>query len=108
VVTELADFPFVADLPKREKSKVAKALDAMAELETITAERGPLIPQAVAAKIVGVSGTRIGQLLDAGAMDFHTVNGDRYIFVRSFREFAKRERKTGRPPGPSKQRLALT
>ena len=98
VVTELTDFPFVADLPKREKSKVSKALDAMDELESIVAERGPLIPQAMGAKVVGVSSARICQLVDAGAIDTYTVNGDRFLFVRSFREFCKRERKNGRPP----------
>jgi len=96
-VAQLSDFPFVADLPKREKGKVAKLMDVMEELERVTDEKGPVIPQSLIAEVLGVSKQRVNTLLDEGRMEFHVINGTRFVFVASFREYAKQERKVGRP-----------
>jgi hypothetical protein len=100
-LTEIADFPFVKDLPKREKSKVAKIMDVIHELEAVTKERGPIIPQGLIADVLGVSKQRVSALLDQGRMDYHTINGTRFVYSKSFREFARQERKVGRPPTKS-------
>jgi predicted XRE-type DNA-binding protein len=100
-LTEIADFPFVKDLPKREKSKVAKIMDVIQELEAVTKEKGPVIPQALIADVLQISKQRVNDLLNEGRMEFYTINGVRFVFSSSFREFAKQERKPGRPPTKS-------
>jgi hypothetical protein len=97
---QLAEFPFTADLPKREKTKVGKVLDALDEILRLTEDKGPAVCQKAAASFLGVSVQRVGQFLDDGKMEFWTIEGTRYVYVKSLKEFAKLERKTGRPPKP--------
>ena len=97
VTHTLSDFPFVADLPKREKSARAKLLDAMDEVARVTAERGPLIPQSLAAEFLGLSSQRVSTLITTGRVEAVDVHGRRFVVMNSFREFAKIERRNGRP-----------
>lgn len=99
---QLAEFPFVEELPKREKGKIAKILDVFEELERVTKERGPMIPQTLAGDFLGVSRQRVGQLMDQGRLVFHEINGERFLFLSSLMEFAKQER---RGPGRPKRSL---
>jgi len=106
VTHTLSDFPFVADLPKREKSARAKVLEAMDEVARVTAERGPLIPQALAAEFLGLTTQRVGALISTGRVEAVELVGRRFVVLNSFREFAKIERRTGRPrksPAPVAQ-----
>lgn len=95
---KLSEFPFVSKLARKEKSKVARLMDVLAELEKVTNEKGPVMPQALAADILGVSTQRVGQILDDGRLEGVQVGRCRFVIVSSFKEFAKEERKTGRPP----------
>jgi hypothetical protein len=95
---KLREFPFVAKLPKGGKGRVARLMDVLAELERVTNEKGPVMPQALAADILGVSTQRVGQILDDGRLQGVQVGRCRFVIVSSFKEFAKEERKTGRPP----------
>jgi hypothetical protein len=96
-VARLAEFPFVAELPKREKSKVATLWDAFQEASRIVEERGMCVPPIVAAKLLGVSKQRVGQIMDDGRLETVDVCGHRMILEDSLVEFCKSERKNGRP-----------
>jgi len=95
---EAFDFPFVSELPKREKTKFRKIWDTFQALRALTAEKGTLVPSSLAAKILGVSRQRVDQLIQEGRLECHSVDGHNFISEASFVEFAKQERKTGRPP----------
>ena len=96
-LADLAEFPFVESLPKREKSRVGKLLDVIGEIEQAQRERGPLLSQRVIADVLGVSRARIGQLVDEGRLQSVRIGKTRFVFLASFREFAKQERPIGRP-----------
>lgn len=91
------DFPFVAELPKREKSRVAKLWDAFAEIKALVEAHGVLMPFNLAADLGGVSPQRISQLVHRGEFETVEVRGHRYITEDSFVTWAKSERKNGRP-----------
>lgn len=94
----VSEFPFVAELPKRAKGKLQTLWDAYSELSKLTEEHGMLIPCSFAAELAGVSRQRIHRLCEQG--DLVTVNigpRQRFITEASFVEWAKSERKAGRP-----------
>lgn len=91
------DFPFVATLPKTEKTRVVKLWDHFRELKHIVAEKGMIIPQHLAAELLGVSKQRVNELVDAGRFEVVMVGGVRYVTEDSVVRFAKEERKAGRP-----------
>lgn len=94
-VNMVAEFPFVGELPKREKTRRMKLVEAIEQLEARTREKGPVIPQSLAAEILGVSRARICQLVDAGRIESFLLNGTRFLFAKSFLEFCKEDRPTG-------------
>ena len=96
-LADLAEFPFVEGLPKRQKSKVGKLLDVIGEIERVQRERGPVLSQHVIADVLGVSRSRVSQLVDAGRLESVRIGQTRFVFLASFREFAKQDRPTGRP-----------
>jgi hypothetical protein len=91
------DFPFVEELPKREKSRLAKLWDHLAEVRAIQREHGMPIPVKFAADLAGVSHQRIMQIVEDGRLVVIEMQGHRYITENSFVEWAKSERKHGRP-----------
>jgi hypothetical protein len=95
--TTINDFPFVAELPKREKSKLAKVWDTFQELRAATAEHGSLVPTVMAANILGVSRQRVMQLVVDGKLISVCIHGQPFIGEKSLVEHARSERKTGRP-----------
>lgn len=98
-MTELTvEFPFVEDLPKREKGRTQKAIDVLATIKALTNEKGVLIPPTLAKHILGVSLQRIGQLMDLGTLERVYIEGRPFITEESFVTYAKSERKAGRPP----------
>jgi len=96
-VAEIAEFPFVAALPKREKSKVGKLWDRFQEASRVAEERGMFVPQIVAAKLLGISKQRVNQIVQDGRLETVDVCGERFILEDSLVEFCKLERKSGRP-----------
>jgi len=93
----VSEFPFVAELPKREKSKLLTKWDQFNELRAVMKEKGNLIPQILIANLLDVSRCRVGQIVDDGRLESVDVFGTRYVTENSFVEFCKLERKTGRP-----------
>lgn len=93
------EFPWVSDLPKREKGKLAKVWDTLAELRATTEETGPLLPLTFAAALLNVSRQRIDQMMDAGKLERWELNGHPFVTERSVVAYAKAEKdKGGRPP----------
>jgi hypothetical protein len=93
----ITEFPFVETLPKREKSKLAKLWDHLAEVRSVTAEKGPIIPQVMAADLLSLSRSRIGQFVDEGRLEAVEIHGVRYVTADSVEAYAKVERLNGRP-----------
>jgi hypothetical protein len=91
-------FPSMVGLPKREKGRVARALDLLQEMKAVVAEKGPLVPPKFAGKILAVSESRVHQLMDAGKLE--RVEFAEHVFVTesSLIAHAKSERRNGRPP----------
>ncbi len=94
---EVLEFPAFVDLPKREKSKLSTVWDIFYEMSRIVDEKGMLVPQTFAAKVLGISKQRVGQLADAGKLEAIEFNGTRFITENSLVDHAKTERKVGRP-----------
>lgn len=91
------DFPFVAELPKRERSRLATVWERLAELRQVSAQHGQLVPPRLAAKLLGVSSQRIDQLVQAGKLMRVDVDGHPLLTENSIIALAKTERKAGRP-----------
>ena len=96
-IADLAEFPFMGELPKREAKRVHSVWDKWAEVKAIIAARGTLIPVTFAAELGGVSRQRIHQLTQAGKLERVNVGDMSFISEASFMEWVKSERKTGRP-----------
>jgi len=93
----VTEFPFVESLPKREKNRVQTAWEQFRELSEITKREGMIVPQTFAAHVLGVSHSRIGQLIDAGRLSAVDVRGARWVTESSIIEWAKLEHRSGRP-----------
>jgi len=91
------EFPFVAAMPKREKSGFVKVWDHFQELKAVTAQKGMIVPVHMAACLLGVSHQRVSQFLDDGRLEPIEIRGHRYVAESSLVEFCKVERKNGRP-----------
>lgn len=91
------EFPFVVELPKKEKSRLAKVWEMVKELQAVTAEKGDMIPGALGAKALGVSHERMRQLITSGKLDGVRIDGHVFVSVNSVVAYAQSERKTGRP-----------
>lgn len=91
------DFPFVGELPKRERSKVETLWDRFHRLKAITDEKGMLLPPLFCAKLLGVSRQRIYVLLDEGRLERIDIDGHTFVTEASFIEWCRAEHKSGRP-----------
>lgn len=92
------DFPFVADLPKAEKKKVASLWDRYKEFAALVDKHGPPVQFSLAAKLLGVSTARVSELVADGRFELiESPDGKRVITGNSFVQFCKLERKNGRP-----------
>ncbi len=91
------EFPFVASLPKREKSKLARLWEQFRELHELGKTEGVLVPPRAAAKLLGLSQQRVDQLMDTGKLRRIEFCGHPYIPEASLLLFAQSVRRTGRP-----------
>lgn len=98
-VDDVAEFPFVATLPKREKSRVQRAFDILEEMRAAVEAHGVLVPCVLAAKIGGVSRQRVHELSEEGKLKRVEFDGHVYVTEASVVEWLKSERKSGRPVG---------
>jgi len=98
-VTDIAvsEFPFVADLPKREKGKLQTLWDNYSEVSSLVKEHGMLIPCAYAAELAGVTKQRIHVLCDQERLKSVHLNSLRFVTEASFLEWMRAEHKNGRP-----------
>lgn len=94
---EATEFPFMAQVPKREKSKLARVWDHFKAVSAVVEEKGMLVPQHLAAELLGVSRQRIWVLANEGRLEGIELGGIRYVTEDSVIAFAKLERKAGRP-----------
>jgi hypothetical protein len=97
VKSETQDFPFVEELPKREKSRFTKLWDHFEEMRACVRLNGLLIPVKLAADIAGVSRQRISELFELGILVRVEFHGHPFVTETSFLTWAKTERKAGRP-----------
>lgn len=98
VNAEAPTFGFVRDIPVTEKSELGKVLDVMKEFRDVTAQRGPVIPVAMAAQMIGVSSARACQFMDSGRIQYYVLGDQRYPFLDSVEAFLRTPRlKGGRP-----------
>jgi hypothetical protein len=92
------DMPYLSDLPMREKSKVSKLWDHLAEVKAIVREKGMIVPQHMVADLFGVSKQRVAGMIDQGHLDVIEIGGVRYVTESSLVAYASAERsKGGRP-----------
>lgn len=94
---EATEFPFMAEVPKREKSKLARVWDHFKAVSAVVEQKGMLVPQHLAAELLGVSRQRIWVLANEGRLEGVELGGIRYVTEDSVIAFAKLERKAGRP-----------
>lgn len=101
VMSEVAnveyEFPFVAAMPKREKTRVQKVLEHFQTIKEISAKKGLLIPARLAAKMLDVTPQRINELMNNGTLERIEVDGHPFVTEDTVIEFASSERKSGRP-----------
>jgi hypothetical protein len=91
------EFPFVQGLAKREKGKLENLWEVLKRAKEIAEEKGMLLPARFAAKLLGVSQQRVGQLMDSGKLERVELNGHPFVTESSVTDYAMSERKAGRP-----------
>lgn len=97
-VAETLELPLgLVATTKREKTKLAKVWEHFEELRRIGKEKGILVPQHLVADLLGLSKQRVCFLVDEGRFEVVDVGGYRYLTENSVVEFARKERKSGRP-----------
>ena len=88
---------FMEDVPKTEKSQLAKMKEQFASVKAIVEEKGMIVPVQLAAKMASLSNQRIRQLIDSGRMEVVRLDGHVYVTEESLVDLLSSERKAGRP-----------
>jgi hypothetical protein len=91
------DFPFVAEMPRAEKTRWQKIRDAFCEAYALQKEHGWMVPRKAAADFLDVSVQRVDELERDGRLRRVVLHGHPYITANSIEAYAKIERKLGRP-----------
>jgi hypothetical protein len=94
---DVMDFPFVAELPKREKAAFVSQWELFRELAAKAKFTGVLVPPGFAAAVLGVSRQRVWELIQGERLEVVLVGEHRFISERSLVDYAQSERKAGRP-----------
>jgi hypothetical protein len=98
VQVEIKEFPFVGSLPKKEKSKLVCLWESVTLFKDMIDQNGPPVSYALAAKLLGLSRQRVAQIVASGRLKIITSpDGKSVITGNSLVEFARQERKEGRP-----------
>lgn len=74
-----------------------KPRSALRELFDVIDQHGPILSQAMVAKALGVSGSRVGQFVDDGRLATVELHGKRMVTLAALDLFLTEERKNGRP-----------
>lgn len=93
----ITEFPFVGELPQREKSKLAKVWDELKELDALTEKHGNLVPYMMVGRLLNISAARVTELAKLGRLDRVELGGVVLIGTNSIVAYAQTERKAGRP-----------
>jgi hypothetical protein len=88
------EFPWVRDMPKRERRQVQSVWDKIDELVQVQRDT-PIVNQHIVACALRVSRQRVWQLLDEGKLEEVDFHGARFVTIRSLRAYAETTRKTG-------------
>lgn len=94
---EALEFPFTATMPKREKSKLVKCWELLQRMKAISATEGDLVPLMMGAKLLGLSRSRVDDLVRDGRLKRYDIDGHVFLTENSIVECAKVERRNGRP-----------
>lgn len=94
---EALEFPFTATMPKREKSRLVKCWELLQRMKQISATEGDLVPLMMGAKLLGLSRSRVDDLVRDGRLKRYDIDGHVFLTENSIVECAKVERKHGRP-----------
>lgn len=94
---DVAEFPFTSELPKRQRTRLQSLWDQLSEIRAVVESKGMLIPASMAAKVLGVSRQRVHDLIKEGRLENVEMNGHNFITEASVVDYAKSERKAGRP-----------
>jgi len=92
------EMPFMATLPKSEKSKLARTWDLLKHMAEVQASEGQLIPVMLAAKCLGYTRSSVDDAVNLGKLRRVDIDGHPFITQASLVAFAKMERRRGRPP----------
>lgn len=95
--SEAIEFPFVTELPKRERKRVMTVWERFEAIKKVTDEKGMLLPVVFAAKLLGISQQRVHNIIADGRLEAINLDGHKFIPEESFVAFCKLERKNGRP-----------
>ena len=93
----LSEFPFVAQMPKRQKTRLQRVWDILGEYRSTIEREGNLVPASLASALLDVSHQRVMQLCNLGKLRRVEVAGHVYVTEQSVLDLAKMERKAGRP-----------
>lgn len=91
------EFPFVAALPKAERTEHQKLREHLADIKNIIQQRGMIMPARFAASLLGVSRQRVHELIHDHTLEVVDFDGRSYVTESSVVAFAQSERKAGRP-----------
>lgn len=101
------EFPFVAGLPKAERTEHQKLRDHLADIKAVIQNRGMIMPVRFAAALLGVSRQRVQELIEAKTLEAVEFDGRRYVTESSLVAFGQSERKAGRPCNTPKTNAEL-
>jgi hypothetical protein len=91
-VAQAAQFEFLDDLPQASRSM--SVLDVLKMIDDRCREKGPVVSQSVAARILGVTRERVRQLIAKGALESFSMEGTEWVHTRSLeRRLVEREPK---------------
>jgi hypothetical protein len=103
----VSEFPFVADLTKREHSRVVDLWRLLRSFARLVEENGPPIRPSLAAELLGVSRARLYVLVDEGRLKvIVSPDGFQAVTANSLIAFAESERVWGRHLGLSTSDVA--
>ena len=90
---QASEFPFVKDIPKRDKTRLERFLEVLA----VAREKGPVWSIQVCARVAQISNQRVHELMRNGQIESVEVDGHPLIVESSFLAWLKVDNKGGRP-----------
>lgn len=92
-------FPFLAEVPKRERSAILDGWAELEEFQEMVRQDGAAIPVTFAARLLDISRQRIYELIDSGRLQKMELAGHVFVNAESLRLWGEAEHKAGRPAG---------